>query len=246
MPTPKSHIGGARFLVDVTFRRYMCLFVSGIGLPDDARKIERMANPPNGGDSDPDEELWRAALTAREGDLRAFEKLVQEHQRRIVADCRHMTRDESCAEDLAQEVFVKAFFGLRGFEGRSSFRHWLQRIKVHHCLNHIKKEASRKQVSIDDEAAGVSKSLQVAPEVQKHVETRDDRERIAQILDSLPATLRIPLIMRDMDELSYEEIATSLGLGLSAVKMRIKRAREAFRQQYEGHIEYADGHGTRA
>ena len=205
-----------------------------------------MTNQAHEGDGDPDEELWRAALTAREGDLRAFEQLVQEHQRRIVADCRHMTRDENCAEDLAQEVFVKAFFGLRGFEGRSSFRHWLQRIKVHHCLNYIKKESSKKRVSLDDETAGVSGSLQVPPEVQKNIETRDDRERIAQILDSLPATLRIPLVMRDMDELSYEEIATSLGLGLSAVKMRIKRAREAFRQQYESYVGYAESHGARA
>lgn len=203
-------------------------------------------NAAHEGGSDPDEELWRAALTAREGDLRAFEKLVQEHQGHIVADCRHMTRDDSCAEDLAQEVFVKAFFGLRGFEGRSSFRHWLQRIKVHHCLNHIKKEASKKQVSLDDEATGVPESLQVPPEVQKHFETRDERERITQILDSLPATLRIPLIMRDMDELSYEEIAKSLGLGLSAVKMRIKRAREAFRRQYGDYVGYAQSHGTQA
>ena len=61
----------------------------------------------------------------------------------------------------------------------------------------------------------------------------DDRQRIAKILDSLPSTLRIPLIMRDMDELSYEEIASELRIGLSAVKMRIKRAREEFRRRYE-------------
>jgi RNA polymerase sigma-70 factor, ECF subfamily len=186
-----------------------------------------------GGNEERDEELLASALRAGEGDLRAFEQLVQQHQKRIVADCRYMTRDESTAEDLAQEVFVKAFFGLRSFEGRSSFRHWLQRIKVHHCLNHIKKQAGKRQVPLDDEGVDESVHLQVEPTAHKMFEAMDDRRRISMILESLPATLRLPLILREMDELSYEEIANELGIGLSAVKMRTKRAREEFRRRYE-------------
>jgi len=180
-----------------------------------------------------DEELLQRVLSAPEGDLRAFEQLVQQHQKRIVADCRYMTRDENSAEDLAQEIFLKAYFGLRSFEGRSSFRHWLQRIKVHHCLNHIKKQEGKKQVAIDEETTEASEQLQVPPSAQKDFEAMDDRQRITRILESLPSKLRLPLIMRDMDELSYEEIATSLGIGLSAAKMRIKRAREEFRDRYQ-------------
>ena len=181
---------------------------------------------------DGDEELLRKALGSPETDLRAFEQLILCYQKRIVADCRYMTRDESNAEDLAQEVFVKAFFGLRGFEGRSSFRHWLQRIKVHHCLNHLKKQEGKKRVAIDDGAAEESEQFQVPATAYRDFEAMDDRERIAAILESLPSTLRVPLVMRDMDEISYEEIATSLHIGLSAVKMRIKRAREEFRRRY--------------
>lgn len=180
-----------------------------------------------------DEELLRRALGSPEGDLRAFEQLVIQYQKRIVADCRYMTRDEGTAEDLAQEIFVKVFFGLRGFEGRSSFRHWLQRIKVHHCLNHIKKQEGKKPVPIDSDSAETSERLQVPPSVYKDFEAIDDRRRIGEILEALPSTLRLPLVMRDMDEMSYEEIAGSLGIGLSAVKMRIKRAREEFRRRYE-------------
>jgi RNA polymerase sigma-70 factor, ECF subfamily len=88
-----------------------------------------MSGAPEQCQDESDEELLQEALGAAEGDLRAFEQLVRQHQRRIVADCRYMTREESSAEDLAQEIFLKAFFGLRSFEGRSSFRHWLQRIK---------------------------------------------------------------------------------------------------------------------
>src|SRR6476619_5724896 len=94
---------------------------------------------------DRDEELLQAARNAPEGDLRAFEQLIALYQKRILADCVYLTRDASNSEDLAQEVFVKAYFALRAFEGRSSFRHWLQRIKVNHCLNYIKKQASRNE-----------------------------------------------------------------------------------------------------
>jgi RNA polymerase sigma-70 factor (ECF subfamily) len=158
-----------------------------------------MPEPLQQGREETDEELLRQALSAADGDLRAFELLVQQHQKRIVADCRYMTRDESNAEDLAQEVFVKAFFGLRGFEGRSTFRHWLQRIKVHHCLNHLKKQEGVRRVSLDDDIAAQSEQFRVEPSAYREFEALDDRQRIANILESLPSTLRIPLIMRDMD-----------------------------------------------
>lgn len=158
--------------------------------------------------------------------MRAFEALVGRHQKRIVADCRFMTRDDSNAEDLAQEIFVKAYFGLRGFEGRSSFRHWLQRIKVHHCVNFLKKQQAAARVPLEDEIPSEE------PLADEQHQAMDDRQRIARTLESLPSSLRLPLIMRDMDELSYEQIAEELGLGLSAVKMRIKRAREEFRRRY--------------
>ena len=181
-----------------------------------------------------DEELLRAARTAPEGDLRAFEAFVEAHRRRILADCQFMTRDYNNSEDLAQEVFVKAYFGMQSFEGRSSVRHWLQRIKVNHCLNHLKQRKRQEGVAVDDDAAEQMEELQVPPEADRTLEQMDERRRIDAILSTMPETLRAPLVMCDMDELSYDEIATSLGIGLSAVKMRIKRAREHFRRCYEG------------
>jgi RNA polymerase sigma-70 factor (ECF subfamily) len=204
-----------------------------------------MAVDPNEELKDRDEELLRAVREAREGDLRAFEKLIEQHHKRILADCRYLTRDENNSEDLAQEVFVKAFFGLRNFEGRSSFRHWLQRIKVHHCLNHLKKREGKEVLSIDEDAVEGYEQLHVRAVAHQDIETEASRQRIEGILNSMPATLRIPLIMCDMDELSYEEIGVALGIGLSAVKMRIKRARELFRRRYEGQEAMAAGQEQR-
>jgi len=237
---PQSHM---RILVSCVrieifvFGAMMCGEVK-CSVRDNPRIVDRTTQPLH--EEESDEQLVSDALRARDGDLRAFEELVQRNQKRIVADCRYMTGDESTAEDLAQEVFVKAYFGLRDFERRSFFRHWLQRIKVNHCLNHIKKESAGKWVSIDDSDAAISSHLQVAAEAQKTVDIWDDQERIARVLESLPSTLRIPLIMRDMDELSYEEISSSLGVGLSAVKMRIKRAREAFRRHYQALLQSSE------
>ena len=181
---------------------------------------------------DIDQELLRAVREAPEGDLRAFEQLVVRYQNRILANCRYLTGDVNNAEDLSQEVFLKAYFGLPKFEERSSFRHWLNRIKVNHCLNHLKKDRGRKTQTLGDESANDIEELQTGPDAADRVERMEDRAKIEAVLESMPATLRVPLIMRDMDDLSYEEIAHALGLGLSAVKMRIKRGREYFRSTY--------------
>ena len=182
---------------------------------------------------DPDDELVRQAREAPEADLRAFEQLVRRYQGRIVANCRHITRDPNNAEDLAQEVMVKTFFGLRRFEGKSSFRHWLQRIKINHCLNYLKKQAGQSYIDIEETEASGSGELQVPAVAQERAEAMSERQRITRILDSMSEKLRVPLILCDMDELSYEEVAQTLGIGLSAVKMRIKRAREEFRSRYQ-------------
>jgi RNA polymerase sigma-70 factor (ECF subfamily) len=183
--------------------------------------------------ADPDEELLQQAREAPEGDLRAFEKLVLRYQRRVVANCRYITRDPNNAEDLAQEVLVKAFFGLRGFEGRSTFGSWLQRIKINHCLNYLKKQAGRSYVGVEERDVEEFDQLKVHATAEQQAGAISDRQLISQVLDSMSDTLRIPLVLCDMDELSYEEVAQSLRISLSAAKMRIKRAREEFRERYE-------------
>jgi RNA polymerase sigma-70 factor (ECF subfamily) len=181
---------------------------------------------------DPDEKVVEEARRAPEGDLRAFEQLVVRYQRRVVANCRYITRDPNNAEDLAQEVLVKAFFRLRRFEGKSSFADWLQRIKINHCLSHLKKHAGWSYVGIEEPDVDKFDQLKVRVTAETMAETISDQRLIKEVLDSLPSILRIPLLLCDMDELSYEEVAQLLGINLSATKMRIKRGREEFRERY--------------
>ncbi|MFN3199650.1 MAG: RNA polymerase sigma factor [Bradymonadia bacterium] len=166
----------------------------------------------------------------------AFELLVSRHQNHVRTNCRHLTRAPQDADDLAQEVFVKAWFALGRFEGRSSFKTWIKRIKVNHCLNYIEKRGGRRFVDIDDTAKAEPPEMQVAPDGEQSVHRAEIRQAISDILDELPDTLRLPLVMREIDQMSYQEIADTLGVKLSAVKMRIKRGREMFRGLYDARI----------
>jgi len=189
----------------------------------------------------PDERLVAMVHESGSGDLRAFDHLVERHQRGVLANCRYMTRSPDDAADLAQEVFVKAYFGLRKFRGDARFKTWLHRIKINHCLNYLSKK-KREPEFVDVDLPGVEGQEQVRrqPAGERKLEADDERERIGLVLDEMTDTLRVPLLMRDLDHLSYQEIAESLGIGLSAVKMRIKRGREEFRRLYE-EMECGDG-----
>lgn len=192
----------------------------------------------NGLDGLPDDDLVERARQHGSDDTRPFEELVRRHQRFVVGNCRVILRSANDAEDLAQEVFVKAFFALRRFEGRSQFRTWLQRIKVNHCLNHLRKTRGTVVVDIDEVAPEGHSGMQTPPTADVDLQAASDRDLIVRVLDSMSDTLRIPLMLRDGDGQSYDEIAEYLGIGLSAVKMRIKRARTEFRQRFDA----ATGH----
>ena len=168
------------------------------------------------------------------GERRAFEALVRRHQDRVYRLCLRTIGNPSRAEEAAQEVFVKVFFGLRRFEGRAQFRTWLQRIKVNHCLNHLRKTRGATMVDIDEAEIQGHGALRTPPTAHVELQAVGDREQIVGVLDAMSDTLRIPLMLRDGDGLSYEEIADQLGIGLSAVKMRIKRARQEFRERFAG------------
>ncbi len=179
----------------------------------------------------PDEELVERLKKAHSGDLRAFDVLVERYQGRIMANCTYLSGSTTDAEDLAQEVFVKAYFGVQSFEGRSQFYTWLQRIKVNHCLNFVKR--SRRRTFVDVDAVPGHEELAVEARAEGNLTRAADRAAIDEILGQMTETLRVPLILRDMDGYPYQEIADELEVGLSAVKMRIKRAREEFRRLYE-------------
>ncbi len=181
----------------------------------------------------PDEALVARARAAPRDDTRAFEMLIERHQHGVAANCRYLSGSEADAQDLTQEVLVKAYVALHRFEERARFRTWLDRIKVNHCLNWLRARKQRSYVDLDTAETGGERALAVTPRAEARTDAIDDRRRVAAVLDAIPDTLRVPLVMRELDGFSYQEIADELGIGLSAVKMRIRRGREEFRKQYD-------------
>jgi len=186
------------------------------------------------GDEPTDADLVERAKLAVRDDFGAFEALVHRYQEKVLGNCRYLTGSRDDAEDLAQEIFVKAFFALERFEGRSSFHTWLWRIKVNHCLNHVRRGRQERTIDVDTPGLDRVPELQVAPVAERSLHTQLDRDLIERSLDAMSETLRIPLLLRDLDGLPYQEIADELNLSLSAVKMRIKRGREDFQRRYAG------------
>lgn len=180
-----------------------------------------------------DQDLVEEVQRRPGGASTAFDALVARHQSRVLANCRYLTRAPGDAEDLAQEVFVKAYYALDRFEGRSQFKTWLHRIKINHCLNYLEKQKGRTHIDVEDPAAAGHEALRSRSRADDMLRRRTKRERIAAVLDDLADTLRVPLLLRDLDGLSYQAIADELGVSLSAAKMRIKRGREEFRTRWQ-------------
>jgi len=156
---------------------------------------------------------------ARAGDLDAFEVLVRRHQAPVYRVALRMLGTAADAEDVAQETFVQAWRSLARFHGNSAFSTWLYRIATNHSLDVLAKR--RPSEGLDD-LQGDSSLDPAAIYAQ--------RERTAGVLDAvqaMPPEQRAPLVLREFEGLSYEEIGKVLGISLAAVKGRIHRARLA-------------------
>ena len=155
--------------------------MSGPALGDTVSEIPLAFRPGTAhepGDSVQDERapVWdEDALirNAQAGDSWAFERIYELYVRRMYALSLRMVSNHQTAEDLTQEVFVKAFFALKGFEGRSRFKSWVQSIKVNHCLNFLRKSKGKTFVDVSDEAVESAEALHVAPTAQRAAQAAD-------------------------------------------------------------------------
>jgi RNA polymerase sigma factor (sigma-70 family) len=161
----------------------------------------------------------RLIAMARSGNAGAFETIVDRYQSRLLGFCRQMLHSTEDAEDVLQEVFVNAYRAMLADEREINLRPWLYRIARNRCLNHLRKPTADAQESMD-----MVPTVEAASTAEK-VHNREEFRQLLTDVGKLPETQRSALLLREMDALSYEEIAHAMDTSVPSVKSLLVRAR---------------------
>ena len=152
--------------------------------------------------------------------------MVRKYQDRIYNLCRYLLQDAQDAQDVAQDVFLKAYGSLKAFKPDASLYTWLYRIAVNTCLDY-KKKARPDQ--LEDESF-LDDLASTEPSPEQRYQSKEIGQAIQAALQKLPEHLKAVIVLKEIEELSYEEIAEVLHTSLGTVKSRISRAREGLRR----------------
>jgi RNA polymerase sigma-70 factor (ECF subfamily) len=166
---------------------------------------------------------------AQEGSPAAFEELVAKYQPKVFSMALSFTRNREAADDLAQEVFLKAYLALPRFHGKSEFGTWLYRISINHVRDFLRKKGRAKEVSLDDVPEVSVSDREQAEKAERERETEARRTLVQTFVQALPEKYRVILTLRDIQGLAYEEISRILKLSPGTVDSRLHRARRMLR-----------------
>jgi RNA polymerase sigma-70 factor (ECF subfamily) len=172
----------------------------------------------------------------RAGDVAAYDTLVRKYERQIFRIAQHITQNREDAEDVMQDAFLKAYEKLDQFQGNSKFYTWLVRIAVNESLMRLRKRRTGKLVSMDedvqtDEGSVPRDFADWAPNPEQNYTQAELAEILRKTIQGLPQGFRVVFALRDVEGLSTEETAETLGLSVPAVKSRLLRARLQLRER---------------
>jgi RNA polymerase sigma-70 factor (ECF subfamily) len=182
----------------------------------------------------------------RAGDVSAYDTLVRKYERQIFRIAQHITQNREDAEDVMQDAFLKAYEKLDQFQGNSKFYTWLVRIAVNESLMRLRKRRTGKMVSIDEdletEEGTVPRDLaDWAPDPEQNYNQSELAEILRKTIQGLPQGFRVVFALRDVEGLSTEETAETLGLSVPAVKSRLLRARLQLRERLSRYFKRKSG-----
>lgn len=185
------------------------------------------------GDREVDQQLVERA---QRGDKKAFELLVIKYQRKLARLLSRFIRDTTEVEDVTQEAFIKAYRALPSFRGDSAFYTWLYRIGINTAKNHLVSLGRRAPTvtGVDNEEAEATEEgdqLRDLNTPESQMMSRQLGETVNQALQELPEELRTAITLREIDGMSYEEIAQIMNCPIGTVRSRIFRAREAIAER---------------
>ncbi|TXH04934.1 MAG: RNA polymerase sigma factor RpoE [Nevskiaceae bacterium] len=167
---------------------------------------------------------------AQQGDKRAFELLVRKYQYKIVQLVGRLVGDAD-AQDVAQETFIKAYRALNSFRGNSAFYTWLYRIGINTAKNHLVargRRPSNQDIDVQEaEQFGHTEQMSDVDTPEAQLLTEEIKQKVEEAIARLPPDLRQAITLRELEGLSYEEIAEVMDCPIGTVRSRIFRAREA-------------------
>jgi len=178
---------------------------------------------------------WARAQDCLAGDEAACSRLVTDHQRMVYQLSLHLLSDQQEALDLSQEVFLRVFRTLGQFRGQSALRTWIYRVVVTQASNRRRwwrRRQQSRQVALDEHVAthGDLPDQRPFTKPDQVAEQQQTARQVWEALDKMPFDQRAIIVLREIDGLSYEEIATSLGVAVGTVKSRLARARQHLRE----------------
>ncbi len=179
-------------------------------------------------DTNTDEQL---VARVQGGDVRAFELLVRKYQNKIIQLVSRLVGDAD-APDVAQETFIKAYRAIGGFQGNSAFYTWLYRIGINTAKNHLvaqsRRPSGQNNIDVADaELYGHTDHLSDVDTPEATLLSEEIKEKVVEAIAALPPDLRKAITLRELEGLSYEEIAEAMDCPIGTVRSRIFRAREA-------------------
>ncbi|MGB8787913.1 MAG: sigma-70 family RNA polymerase sigma factor [Candidatus Acidiferrales bacterium] len=173
---------------------------------------------------------------AQNGTAEAFEELVRRHQQRVFAVVSRILRRREDAEEIAQQVFLKAYVSIRRFDMRSAFSTWLYKIAVNECWDSLRKKKVRPLVYESDLSTDQIQRLDSFAEADRRPSGPDERAEARELVDRLLAELseedRQILLLKEVEGLSVQEIAETFSLNVNTVKVRMFRARATMMETY--------------
>jgi RNA polymerase sigma-70 factor (ECF subfamily) len=172
---------------------------------------------------------------AKAGDQNAFAELVNRYERKVYRLAKNITRNDEDAEDVLQDAFLKAYTHIDNFKGDSKFYTWIVRIAVNEALMRLRKRKTDRSVPLDEPVElgeeTVTREIAVWDDNPEQRYSQEEWRRILdEAVDTLKPDFRTVFVLRDIEELSTEETAETLGISVPAVKSRLLRARLALRE----------------
>lgn len=173
---------------------------------------------------------------AQHGDKKAFELLVVKYQRKLMRLISRLIRDQAEAEDVVQEAFIKAYRALSQFRGDSAFYTWLYRIGINTAKNYLVTQGRRAPTSTEADVEEAEtfddgEQLRDINTPESMLATKQIAETVNLAMEALPEELRIAITLREIEGLSYEDIAEAMHCPIGTVRSRIFRAREAIAEK---------------